>query len=72
MTPTLDQFINELRVVARKHNVNVLAVAGVDPRTGVARVYADPSHIALLKKTVATRFELTMPEDAETEVEWSA
>lgn len=56
--PYLDKFVAELRALAQKYRINVLAVAGVDPSTNAQRVYVAKEHIPVLADVVAERFGL--------------
>lgn len=56
--PYLDQFVAELRALAQKYRISVLAVAGVDPSTNAQRVYVAREHIPILQEVIAERFGL--------------
>ena len=67
-TPALDAFIRDLTVLAKKHRVTTLVIAGVDPQTQQHRLYGDPNSIAVLRGIVAAKMELSEGN----EVEWQA
>lgn len=57
-TPALDAFIRDLTVLAKKHRVATLVIAGVDPQTQTHRLYGDPNSIAVLRGIVAEKMGL--------------
>ena len=57
-TPTLDAFIRDLTVLAKKYRVTTLVIAGVDPPTQQHRLYGDANSIAALRSIVADKMGL--------------
>lgn len=69
-TPGLDAFINDLRVVAAKHGIRTLVIAGVDPRTRQAHVYGAPDALAMLKPAIVARLGIAEAGEDEAETAW--
>lgn len=57
-TPALDAFIRDLAVLAKKHRVTTLVIAGVDPPTQQHKLYGDANSIAVLRGVVAEKMGL--------------
>lgn len=58
-TPTLNQLVQQISVLAQRLGVKDLVVVGIDPQTGHKSVFGAPETISAVRDVVAEKFGLS-------------